>query len=146
MNTPDTSAPLARRAGSAVHTCGEFWCLRPGKAPEICLIREVQDETPAGEPLPKLAIRFLNSGADFYFERWRELYAPDATFVPVPPPNAQRERLAGNEERINAERVAFERWIASRGQSTERLGDSYADRCVAEQWDAWVQATMGWMR
>lgn len=85
-------------AGSAGLTCGEFWCLRPGKAPAICLIREVQDETPAGEPLPKLAIRFLNSGADFYFDRWRELYAPDAAFVPVLPPNATGSPTGANNQ------------------------------------------------
>lgn len=84
----------AAASTGSVNLCGEFWCLRPGKAPEICLIRNVQDETPSGDPLPKVAIRFLNSGADFYFDMWFELYAPDARFVPVLPPNAHRERPA----------------------------------------------------
>lgn len=88
MSTEIDSRPaLPASTGSAVVPCGEFWCLRPGKAPALCMIRNVVDETPNGEPLPKLAIRFLASGADFYFERWRELYARDAQFVPVLPPN-----------------------------------------------------------
>jgi hypothetical protein len=77
----------APAAGSEPVACGDYWCLRPGKAPTLCMIREVCDETPDGDPLPKVAIRFLASGADFYFERWRELYANDARFVPALPPS-----------------------------------------------------------
>lgn len=83
------TAPLAGAAGSAPLSCGDYWCLRPGKAPALCMIRRVYDENGDGELLETTAIRFLASGADFYFERWRELYAPDAQFVPVLPPNAQ---------------------------------------------------------
>lgn len=66
--------------------CGDYWCVRSGKAPALCMVRRVCDETPNGEPLERKAIRFLASGADFYFELWVQLYAPDARFVPVQPP------------------------------------------------------------
>lgn len=87
--TEAVESGLSAPTGSAPVPYGEYWCVRPGKAPALCLIRRVQDETPSGEPLEKTAIRFLASGADFYFERWRELYATDAQFVPVPQPNPQ---------------------------------------------------------
>ena len=55
--------PVVEPAGSGI-TPGEYWCMRPLKAPALCLIREVCDEDASGNPLPRLAIRFLSSGAD----------------------------------------------------------------------------------
>lgn len=92
MNETPKPAPTPPDPATGLEpvACGDYWCLRPGKVPALCMIREVFDETPSGEPLPKLAIRFLASGADFYLERWRELYAKDARFVPVQLPNTNQ--------------------------------------------------------